>query len=120
VRGQPGTRHPGLILVGCCLAFFVVSLDATIVNVALPTMQAELDASVSGLQWIIDSYTAGVRARARAPAERPVPVPAPRGAQPVPVPAPRAAEPVSVPAPRLPQTYRYPPPSRTWLGSRRR
>ncbi len=45
------------MLAGCCLAFFVVSLDATIVNVALPTMQAELHASVSGRQWIIDSYT---------------------------------------------------------------
>jgi EmrB/QacA subfamily drug resistance transporter len=45
------------MLTGCCLAFFIISLDATIVNVALPTVQADLHASVSGLQWIIDSYT---------------------------------------------------------------
>ena len=53
----PSTRSRGLMLAGCCLAFFIVSLDATIVNVALPTMQADLHASVTGLQWIIDSYT---------------------------------------------------------------
>ena len=53
----PGPRSRGLMLAGCCLAFFIVSLDATIVNVALPTMQAGLHASVTGLQWIIDSYT---------------------------------------------------------------
>ena len=53
----PGVRSQGLMLAGCCLAFFIVSLDATIVNVALPTMQADLHASVTGLQWIIDSYT---------------------------------------------------------------
>jgi EmrB/QacA subfamily drug resistance transporter len=45
------------MLAGCCLAFFIISLDATIVNVALPTMQADLHANVSGLQWIIESYT---------------------------------------------------------------
>jgi EmrB/QacA subfamily drug resistance transporter len=51
------TRSPGLMLVGCCLALFVISLDATIVNVALPTLETDLHASVSGLQWVIDSYT---------------------------------------------------------------
>jgi EmrB/QacA subfamily drug resistance transporter len=45
------------MLVGCCLALFVISLDATIVNVALPTLETDLHASVSGLQWVIDSYT---------------------------------------------------------------
>jgi EmrB/QacA subfamily drug resistance transporter len=45
------------MLVGCCLALFIISLDATIVNVALPAMQSDLHASVSGLQWVIDSYT---------------------------------------------------------------
>jgi EmrB/QacA subfamily drug resistance transporter len=45
------------MLLGCCLALFIISLDATIVNVALPAIQADLHASVSGLQWIIDSYT---------------------------------------------------------------
>ena len=53
----PETRNPHLMLLGCCLALFIISLDATIVNVALPAIQADLHASVSGLQWIIDSYT---------------------------------------------------------------
>jgi EmrB/QacA subfamily drug resistance transporter len=45
------------MLLGCCLALFIVSLDATIVNVALPAIQADLHASVTGLQWIVDAYT---------------------------------------------------------------
>jgi EmrB/QacA subfamily drug resistance transporter len=36
---------------------FIVGLDATIVNVALPSIQRNLNASVSGLQWTIDAYT---------------------------------------------------------------
>ncbi|GAA5177329.1 MFS transporter [Rugosimonospora acidiphila] len=41
----------------CCLSLFIVSLDNTIVNVALPSIQRDLGASVSGLQWTIDAYT---------------------------------------------------------------
>ena len=51
------TRSPRLILLGCCLALFITSLDATIVNVALPALQAGLHASVTGLQWVVDAYT---------------------------------------------------------------
>jgi EmrB/QacA subfamily drug resistance transporter len=47
----------GLLILACCLALFVTSLDNTIVNVALPTISRRLHASTSGLQWIIDSYT---------------------------------------------------------------
>ena len=39
------------------MSLFIVGLDSTVVNVALPTMQRELDAPVSGLQWTIDAYT---------------------------------------------------------------
>ena len=46
-----------LILAICCMSLLIVSLDVTIVNVALPSIQRELHASVSGLQWIIDAYT---------------------------------------------------------------
>ena len=46
-----------LILAICCLSLLVVSIDATIVNVALPSIRADLDASLSGLQWVIDAYT---------------------------------------------------------------
>lgn len=50
-------RHRYLVLGICCLSLFLVSTDNTIVNVALPSMRADLSASVSGLQWIIDAYT---------------------------------------------------------------
>ena len=39
-----------------CLSLVVIGLDNTILNVALPTLQRDLDASTSGLQWIVDSY----------------------------------------------------------------
>lgn len=45
------------ILAICCLSLFVVGLDITVVNVALPSIGAGLHADVSGLQWIVDAYT---------------------------------------------------------------
>lgn len=39
------------------MSLFVVGLDITIVNVALPQIRADLDAPVSGLQWVLDAYT---------------------------------------------------------------
>ncbi|MGD3106418.1 MFS transporter [Streptomyces sp. YGL11-2] len=50
-------RRRLLVLAICCLSLLIVSLDNTILNVALPTMQHELGASVSGMQWTIDAYT---------------------------------------------------------------
>jgi EmrB/QacA subfamily drug resistance transporter len=50
-------RHRLLVLVICCSSLFVVSMDATIVNLALPAIQADLSASVTSLQWTIDAYT---------------------------------------------------------------
>src|SRR3954454_20688976 len=49
--------NPWVVLVLICLAQFMVVLDATIVNVALPSIQADLHLSDSGLQWIINAYT---------------------------------------------------------------
>ena len=43
-------------LVVLSLSLFIIGLDNTILNVALPTMQAEFDASASKLQWMVDSY----------------------------------------------------------------
>jgi len=40
-----------------CFALFMVLLDATVVNVALPTIGTDLHAGVSGLQWVVDAYT---------------------------------------------------------------
>ncbi|HLM31985.1 MAG TPA: MFS transporter [Solirubrobacterales bacterium] len=39
-----------------CVATFMLLLDITVVNVALPDIQRELDASLSSLQWVVDSY----------------------------------------------------------------
>ena len=39
------------------MSLFIVGLDVTIVNIALPDLRADLHASVSGLQWILDAYT---------------------------------------------------------------
>jgi DHA2 family methylenomycin A resistance protein-like MFS transporter len=50
---------PLAILLACSFAFIIVQLDVTIVNVALPTMGAELGAGVSALQWVVDAYTLG-------------------------------------------------------------
>src|SRR3954471_5945082 len=46
-----------LVLVIVCLAQFMVVLDATIVNVALPSIQHGLDFSSADLQWTINAYT---------------------------------------------------------------
>ena len=45
------------ILVLCCLAQFVGLLDIAIVNVALPSIRAELGFSIAGLQWVVNAYT---------------------------------------------------------------
>src|SRR3954453_1685049 len=45
------------VLVVVCLAQFMVILDATIVNVALPSIQRGLHFSATDLQWVINSYT---------------------------------------------------------------
>lgn len=45
-----------LILMICCLSLFIVGIDGTGVNVALPSIRTELGASPSELQWVVDSY----------------------------------------------------------------
>ena len=45
------------MLVICCSSLFIVGLDSTIVNVALPSIGRSLHAGVSGLQWTVDAYT---------------------------------------------------------------
>ena len=50
-------RRPGIILATCCLSLFVVGVDATVVNIALPAIQRSFDASITGLQWTVDAYT---------------------------------------------------------------
>ncbi|MGN5378610.1 MFS transporter [Streptomyces sp. MUSC 14] len=50
-------RRRLLVLAICCMSLLIVSLDNTVLNVALPSMQRDLHASTSGLQWTIDAYT---------------------------------------------------------------
>lgn len=45
-----------LVLTICCGSLFLVSLDGTIVNIALPAIARELHSSVSTLQWTVDAY----------------------------------------------------------------
>jgi MFS transporter, DHA2 family, methylenomycin A resistance protein len=45
-----------LTLVVMCVGMFLVLLDVTVVNVALPRLRADLGASVGSLQWIVDGY----------------------------------------------------------------
>jgi EmrB/QacA subfamily drug resistance transporter len=50
-------RRRMTVLAICCMSIFVVSLDNTVVNVALPSIRRDLGASVSQLQWTVDAYT---------------------------------------------------------------
>jgi len=50
-------RRRWLVLAICCVSLFMAGLDSTIVNVALPSIQRDLHAPVSGLQWTVDAYT---------------------------------------------------------------
>ena len=63
-------KHKPLILTSLLLAAFVINVDTTIVNVALPTLVRELHASNSQLQWVVDAYNllfAGIGAGRRQP-----------------------------------------------------
>ena len=60
--GPSATRRaagpaPAWSLAAALLGFFVVTLDAVIVNVALPDIRQELAGGMSGLQWVVDGYT---------------------------------------------------------------
>jgi DHA2 family methylenomycin A resistance protein-like MFS transporter len=54
-KTEPMRKH--LPLIAICLGYFMVIVDATIVNVALPSIGRELNAGVSALQWVVDAYT---------------------------------------------------------------
>src|ERR1051326_8322153 len=49
-------RSKAMILVALLLAAFVINLDTTIVNVALPALVRELHATTTQLQWVVDAY----------------------------------------------------------------
>ncbi|WP_330175930.1 MFS transporter [Streptomyces sp. NBC_01498] len=62
-RGREGAgpeldRHRQLVILGtCCMSLLIVSLDNTVLNVALPSIQRDLHTTVAGIQWTIDAYT---------------------------------------------------------------
>ncbi len=53
----PGSDRRWLVLPVLCLSVFLVVVDNTIVNVALPTLNRQLGASITSLQWIVDAYS---------------------------------------------------------------
>ena len=48
---------PGFTLAAAVLGFFMITLDAVVVNVALPSIRAEVGGGITGLQWVVDGYT---------------------------------------------------------------
>ncbi len=56
VAGRGRGSRPGLLLAVCCVAQFMVILDLSIVNVALPDIQSDLGFTAPQLQWVVDAY----------------------------------------------------------------
>lgn len=56
-HGVRNVSSPGFALAAALLGFFVITLDATVVNVALPSVRADLGGGISGLQWVAAGYT---------------------------------------------------------------
>jgi EmrB/QacA subfamily drug resistance transporter len=55
--GNEQGSHAAWLLAVCCVAQFMVILDLSIVNVALPSIQSSLGFSSANLQWVVDAYT---------------------------------------------------------------
>ncbi|MGW1654304.1 MFS transporter [Streptomyces atratus] len=51
------SSSPTLALVASLLGFALIMLDASVVNVALPSMGSDLGGGMAGLQWVVDAYT---------------------------------------------------------------
>jgi DHA2 family methylenomycin A resistance protein-like MFS transporter len=55
-------RHRALVLLAVCAGYFLVLLDVTIVNVALPSIGDGFGTGVAGLQWVVDGYAVALAA----------------------------------------------------------
>lgn len=55
--GPDAGRWPRAPLFAVCAGYFMVILDVTVINVAVPVVGRELPASLTGIQWITDGYT---------------------------------------------------------------
>jgi DHA2 family methylenomycin A resistance protein-like MFS transporter len=51
-------RGPSSALAAAVLGFFVITLDAVVVNVALPSIRRDLGGDITGPQWVVDGCTA--------------------------------------------------------------
>src|SRR5436305_8871598 len=54
-RPRP-THNPWLVLIALCLGFFMILLDTTIVNIAIPNMIDELHATLDQILWVLNAY----------------------------------------------------------------
>lgn len=59
---ESAAGYPAATLITVCIGMFMLMLDMTIVAAALANIQSSLDASLSGLQWVVDAYTLPVAA----------------------------------------------------------
>src|SRR5437879_9258186 len=60
VEAEPTCRPrspSSLTLAAAVLGFFVITLDAVVVNVALPSIRGDFGGGITGLQWLVDGYT---------------------------------------------------------------
>jgi EmrB/QacA subfamily drug resistance transporter len=59
LSSEEGLSRTGRIrvLLICCMSLFLVGLDITIVNIALPSIGTQLHADISGLQWTVSAFT---------------------------------------------------------------
>jgi MFS transporter, DHA2 family, methylenomycin A resistance protein len=57
LRARKERPSPAFALAVICTGYFMVILDATVTNVALPSIGRGLHGSVTGLQWVVDAYT---------------------------------------------------------------
>ncbi|CAM5721694.1 MULTISPECIES: MFS transporter [Streptomyces] len=55
--GSVRRGHAAAALTAALLGFFVITLDALVVNVALPAIRTDLGGGITGLQWVLDGYT---------------------------------------------------------------
>ena len=56
-HGMRDASSSGFALAAAVLGFFMITLDAVVVNVALPSIRADLGGGITGLQWVVDGYT---------------------------------------------------------------
>lgn len=54
---KTGPPRKTAILVACCLSMLIVTMDVTVVNLAIPAIRDGLSASEAQMQWVIDTYT---------------------------------------------------------------